>query len=78
MLDMKKQKVVQTELFCGECGMKMPIIRKASKKKSKGHLKHMYCPSCKEVQGFLEQSVEDKNVSFWENFQNEQIQLDNN
>lgn len=68
---MKKQKTIQTALYCSECDTKMPIVRKASRRKSKGHLKHMYCPTCKIVTEFREQEVEDKSVSFWTTYQEE-------
>lgn len=67
---MKKQRTVQTKLQCTDCGTVFPIQRKASKKKELGHIKHMYCPTCKEVKAFEEIKEKDKNISFWEDWQN--------
>lgn len=68
---MKKQKMIQARLECPECKTVMPISRKAGKKKVAGHIKHMYCPTCKEVRGFEELGNIDKQVSFWESYQEE-------
>ncbi len=44
----------------------MTIPRKRGQRREKGHIKHMYCYQCKEVTGFVEGVVEDKNIAFWE------------
>ncbi len=44
----------------------MTIPRKRGQRREKGHIKHMYCYHCKEVTGFVEGVVEDKNIAFWE------------
>lgn len=68
---MKRQKTVMATLECDKCGSKMSIQRKASKQKKQGHVKHMYCPGCKETTAFIEKKTEtDANLSFWEEFQN--------
>ena len=36
------------DLFCTVCGAHFPIMRRASKKKSDTHVKHLWCCTCKE------------------------------
>lgn len=43
-----------THLKCEECAYLAPIHRKTHKTKKKNHIKHMYCPTCKETKGFIE------------------------
>ena len=52
-------------LFCEVCDFKMLIPRKKGQKRELGHIKHMYCPRCKETTGFIEET-RDESVDFWE------------
>lgn len=51
---MYDRNTVQTILQCSECGNKVKIWRKMNKQKSIGHVKHMWCPYCKDYVGFFE------------------------
>ena len=51
---MKKGGTTQTILECPECKNTVQIWRKTSKQKLKGHVKHMWCPHCQKVVGFIE------------------------
>lgn len=62
---MKKQVMVYSKLECQECGSNLNIPRKRAKKRSEGHIKHMYCPTCKLTTGFIETN-KDKSYDFWE------------
>lgn len=66
---MKKSKVVLSQLCCDVCNFEMTIPRKANKQKTKGHIKHMYCPSCQVVQPFIEGGRKDSSIMFWEEWQ---------
>lgn len=39
---------------CSTCGKQIPLPRKQSKRRVKGHQKDIYCPFCKEVKTFTE------------------------
>lgn len=64
---MKRQKMVQSSLFCEDCGAKMIIPRKEAQKRELNHVKHMHCYKCKEVKPFIEKQ-EDSKLSFWEQY----------
>ena len=51
---MKKCDTTQTLLECPKCNRTVEIWRKTSKQKKKGHTKHMWCPYCNEIVGFVE------------------------
>lgn len=44
---MRKYETFITELICLECGYVNTIQRNINKKKEIGHIKDLYCPSCK-------------------------------
>ena len=48
------KEVLSTNLICSKCGHQTMIFRKRSKLKTIGHVKHMYCPYCKETTPFIE------------------------
>ena len=50
----QKSKITPTILQCPECDNKLQIWRKTAKQKLKGHTKHMWCPYCQKVVGFIE------------------------
>lgn len=50
---------IQKDLKCKECGYIFPIHRKLHKNHKAGHIKHMYCPSCRKVTEHIEMSKED-------------------
>lgn len=39
---------------CPRCHKRFPIHRKNSKRRKKGHVKHMWCPWCKAVTPHVE------------------------
>lgn len=39
---------------CTNCGLIFPIPRKKSAAREKGHIKDIWCPSCKEISKFFE------------------------
>lgn len=41
-------------MVCPVCGTEMPIPRKHAKSREKGHIKDLYCPTCKKIQKFKE------------------------
>ncbi len=41
------RKVVTKELKCTKCGRVVTIPRKASRNKSAGHIKHLWCTNCR-------------------------------
>jgi len=47
-------KMVYHEFTCPECGQVITLPRKSSKKRKRGHIKDLYCPTCKEVRKFVE------------------------
>lgn len=49
-----RQKVVDTHLKCDECGNLSQIWRKHRSQKKVGHIKHMWCPACKDTQAHIE------------------------
>jgi predicted RNA-binding Zn-ribbon protein involved in translation (DUF1610 family) len=53
-----RTKTALTVLECPECGFLWEIPRKKSKQKKAGHVKHMHCPGCNIVQGFIEKRDE--------------------
>lgn len=70
---MKRQKMVMTTLHCEECGNPFTIARKLAKQKEDGHIKHMYCPSCKETRAFIEGVRSDPKQSFWDEWHASQM-----
>ena len=49
-----RTRTAETHLQCPECDHVMTIRRKRSKMRGKNHIKHMWCPTCKEVTGHIE------------------------
>ena len=39
---------------CMECGLVFPIPRKKQSARKKGHIKNLWCSSCKEIRKFYE------------------------
>ena len=48
----------QTMLVCTECGNNAFIWRLSSKRRAKGHVKHMYCPVCMKVTAHKEKGID--------------------
>ena len=48
----------------------MVLYRKRAEQRKLGHVKHMHCPNCKETRAFTEIKDWDRNVIFWEDYQN--------
>ena len=44
----------ESTFICTECGNKMYLYRDVNKRRSKGHIKTMYCPFCKNERMFKE------------------------
>ena len=54
--------LVLNNFFCTQCGFRMPLPRKKSKKREAGHLKKLYCCNCMKEVNFVE--CNDINYSF--------------
>ena len=46
---MKRQKYNISYFICPECGSSMPLPRKKSRRRDKGHVKDLYCVFCNKV-----------------------------
>lgn len=44
---MPKQHTTTSNLACTECGHVFPLARKTGKRKAVGHIKHLWCITCK-------------------------------
>lgn len=49
-----KRKMTKSILICPNCGMEMPIPRQASRQRSDGHKKNMYCWFCSKRPAMIE------------------------
>lgn len=54
---MKKQKMVISSLKCQECGTILTVPRKRARQRESGHIKHMFCPFCKNIKAFEENKI---------------------
>lgn len=64
---MKKQVTTISYFVCHECGLEMPLSRVKCLRREKGHIKDLYCPTCKKVQKFKEI----RNIDFYKNLDGE-------
>lgn len=48
------RKLEQVTLECMECGVMQTIWRKASRLKERGHVKHLWCPGCRDRTAHVE------------------------
>lgn len=49
MIKMSKDYFTVSDFYCVKCGAKgMPLARKMSRQREKGHLKKLYCLHCKQ------------------------------
>ena len=46
--------LIINDFFCTQCGFKISLPRKKSKKREGGHLKKIYCCTCKKEVNFVE------------------------
>lgn len=53
------RRVVQTSLYCSECGNKASIFRRKNRRKSFGHIKDLWCYKCKKVTKHIEAPDDD-------------------
>lgn len=51
---MKQVKMDYSTLYCTICNAKMIVPRKRNRRREKGHVKTMYCISCKDLKDFKE------------------------
>ena len=51
---MKKKHFVISTFICQTCGMKIPLPRVHGQQRENGHVKDVYCPSCKCDRKFTE------------------------
>lgn len=49
--------VSPTVLVCAKCGTESQIWRKSSRRKKRGHIKHMWCHKCQSVTAHIEGSA---------------------
>lgn len=68
-----RKSTTTSEFYCCRCGAKgMPVIRKQSKQREKGHLKKLWCIHCKdevnhvEIRPFDDYNYEDFKEDFEE------------
>lgn len=56
-----KTRTIRTTLFCKTCGQAFTIHRLSSRKKPRGHIKHLYCIKCKKRTKHIEniENIED-------------------
>ena len=47
----------------------MVLYRKRAEQRKLGQVKHMHCPRCKETRAFTEIKDWDRNVVFWQDYQ---------
>lgn len=64
---MKKQVTTISYFVCPECGLEMPLSRVKCLRREKGHIKDLYCPTCRKVQKFKEI----RNIDFYKNLDGE-------
>ena len=69
MTRQKNQIMIQSKFICQECGAQMVLYRKRAEQRKLGQVKHMHCPSCKETRAFTEIKDWDRNVVFWQDYQ---------
>lgn len=69
---MKKQVTTISYFVCPECGLEMPLSRVKCLRREKGHIKDLYCPTCKKVQKFKEI----RNIDFYKNLDGETLEKD--
>lgn len=67
-------KMETSKLICEECGAIMQIPRKRGQRREKGHIKHMYCYKCKKKTAFIEGVAKEKNLAFWEEWQENHLE----
>ena len=75
--DMKRQisNYVSSQMFCTQCGAKgIPIPRQKNHLRETGHLKRLYCVSCKKVCNFAEMSVNYTPQDFARDFKSKKFQ----
>lgn len=53
---MRKRTVSERRFECPECKMKITAFKSSSRMTKRDHTKHMYCPGCKKLQGFIQLS----------------------
>ena len=51
---MRRTHITISDFYCPECGFKMPLARRASLQRDKGHLKWLWCPGCNKKRNFME------------------------
>lgn len=51
---MKRQEYTISYFICPECGNSLPLPRKKSKKRDKGHIKTLFCVYCGKVTETIE------------------------
>ena len=69
MTRQKNQIMIQSKFICQECGAQMVLYRKRAEQRKLGHVKHMHCLNCKETRAFTEIKDWDRNVVFWQDYQ---------
>ena len=64
-------KYVSHRFFCPRCGREgIPIARKISQQREKGHLKRLYCPYCNMTLNMVECRDDFEVAKFKEDFKN--------
>lgn len=60
---MPKELTIVSDLMCLDCGSVFPIRRKTLHQKKEGHIKDLYCPTCKTETKHFE--LKDKDKFLW-------------
>ena len=63
------RKMETSKLICEQCGTDMLIPRNRGQRREQGHVKHMYCYTCKETTAFIEGVAVDRSIQFGEEWQ---------
>ena len=50
----RRRWMVTSTFVCQECGLEIPLPREHCSQREKGHIKDIYCPTCKKKQKFKE------------------------
>lgn len=53
---MRKRNMTERRFKCDICGYVATAYKKSNHRTSAKHIKHMYCPFCKTIQGFVQLS----------------------
>ena len=53
-MGLRRQAYCISYFTCPSCGKVFPLPRKRGSRRSRGHIKDIYCPFCKETKKYIE------------------------